>query len=439
MRISRGIFFLGFLIAGLFVLAPATAWAQASITGVVRDTSGAVSTGCDRRSVEPVAHRKGENGDDRQQRPLPDRRSPGRRLHASPSPWPGFTTVKREGVALEGTFTATINADLRVGALTETITVTGESPIVDVQSIKRQVVLDNETISAIPSSRSYNNLIQLMPNSINQAGAPTDVQVVPGMVVFGGFGGRSNEGRVNIDGISVGSAFNGAGVSSYIADVGNAREIAMTTSGGLGENEGGGPSLEHPAERGRQRAARHVLHHRRQRRHDRQQLQRRPEGSRPVHARRDAQGVGLQPRPRWTDQAGSPLVLLEPARGGERAHGARYVRQQERWRPEQVDGTRPTPAVPRCSPRHYRITALRLTGRPRRATSSSCSGISSVRAKAAPRPATRAARAAPRRATSSMRDRLPRRRRRRRPPSRPRRRATVTTATACRRRSGRRR
>ena len=156
---------------------------------------------------------------------------------------PGFTTVKREGVTLEGSFTATINADLRVGALTETVTVTGESPIVDVQSVKRQIVLDNDTISAIPSSRSYNNLIQLMPNSINQGGAPTDVQVVPGMVVFGGFGGRSNEGRVNVDGMSVGSAFNGAGVSSYIIDVGNAREIAMTTSGGLGENEGGGPAL----------------------------------------------------------------------------------------------------------------------------------------------------------------------------------------------------
>jgi hypothetical protein len=63
------------------------------------------------------------------------------------------------------------------------------------------------------------------------------------MVVFGGAGGRNNEGRVNIDGISVGSAFNGAGVSSYISDVGNAREIAMITSGGLGEVEGGGPSL----------------------------------------------------------------------------------------------------------------------------------------------------------------------------------------------------
>src|SRR6185503_14097630 len=67
--------------------------------------------------------------------------------------------------------------------------------------------------------------------------------VVPGMVVFGSAGGRGNEGRLQVDGLSVGSAFNGAGVSSYIPDVGNAQEIAMTTSGGLGEAEVGGPAL----------------------------------------------------------------------------------------------------------------------------------------------------------------------------------------------------
>ena len=161
---------------------------------------------------------------------------------------------------------------MRVGELTETITVTGESPIVDVQSIKRQMVLDNDIISAIPSSRSYNNLIQLIPNSVNQAGAPTDVQVVPGMVVFGGFGGRSNEGRVNVDGISVGSAFNGAGVSSYIADVGNAREIAMITSGGLGEVEGGGPALNVLPKEGGNAVRGTLLRRRRHKRNGRQQL-----------------------------------------------------------------------------------------------------------------------------------------------------------------------
>ena len=82
-----------------------------------------------------------------------------------------------------------------------------------------------------------------MPNTVVATGAASDVQVVPGMVVFGGAGGRSNEGRLQLDGISVGSAFNGGGVSAYIADVGNAQEVALTSSGGLGEAEVGGPSM----------------------------------------------------------------------------------------------------------------------------------------------------------------------------------------------------
>ena len=230
------------LVVALFLAAVPKVFAQASITGTVRDTSGAVLPGVTVEASSPALIEKVRTAttDGNGQFRIVDLRAG---EYAVTFSLAGFTTVKREGVALEGSFTATINIDMRVGELTETITVTGESPIVDVQSIKRDMVLDNDIISAIPSSRSYNNLIQLIPNSVNQAGAPTDVQVVPGMVVFGGFGGRSNEGRVNVDGISVGSAFNGAGVSSYIADVANAREIAMTTSGGLGESEGGGPSL----------------------------------------------------------------------------------------------------------------------------------------------------------------------------------------------------
>jgi hypothetical protein len=231
-----------YLVVAFFLAAAPSAFAQASITGTVRDSSGAVLPGVTVEAASPALIEKVRTAttDGNGQYRIVDLRAGEYTVTFTLS---GFSTVKREGVALEGTFTATINIDLRVGELTETITVTGESPIVDVQSVKRQMVLDNDIISAIPSSRSYNNLIQLIPNSVNQAGAPTDVQVVPGMVVFGGFGGRSNEGRVNVDGISVGSAFNGAGVSSYIADVANAREIAMTTSGGLGETEGGGPSL----------------------------------------------------------------------------------------------------------------------------------------------------------------------------------------------------
>ena len=345
----------------LFLVAPSSLLAQASITGAVRDSSGAVLPGVTVEASSPALIEKVADRDDRRQRPVPHRRSPARRLHRHVHAAGLHHGQARGHRPSTGTFTATINADLRVGALNETITVTGESPIVDVQSVKRQMVLDNDIISAIPSSRSYNNLIQLIPNSINQAGAPTDVQVVPGMVVFGGFGGRSNEGRVNVDGISVGSAFNGAGVSSYIADVGNAREIAMTTSGGLGEAEGGGPSLNVLPKEGGNAVRGTFFVTGATERHDRQQLHAGAEGSRLDHARRDAQGMGLQPRHRRPDRAGSPLVLRRTcARKAASARSracspTRTPAIPTKWTYE-ADTTRP--AVLAAS---YRITALRLT------------------------------------------------------------------------------
>ena len=136
-----------------------------------------------------------------------------------------------------------MNGELRVGTLEETVTVTGETPIVDVQSVRLQTVMNNDMISALPTSRAYNSLMTLMPNAVAAGGAASDVQTVPGMVVFGGAGGRGNEGRLQLDGLSVGSAFNGAGVSAYIPDIGNAAEISMVSSGGLGEAEVGGPTM----------------------------------------------------------------------------------------------------------------------------------------------------------------------------------------------------
>ena len=156
---------------------------------------------------------------------------------------PGFNTFKRDGVELTGQFTATINADLRVGALEETVTVTGETPIVDVQSVRRQTVIDGDVIKDLPAARSYAGVMMLIPATTTQAGGNLDIQVTPGMLVFGGAGGRNNEARIQVDGLNTGAAFNGAGVSSYMPDISNAQEIVTTTSGGLGEAEVGGPSF----------------------------------------------------------------------------------------------------------------------------------------------------------------------------------------------------
>jgi hypothetical protein len=83
----------------------------------------------------------------------------------------------------------------------------------------------------------------LMPSVITQAGTSADVQVTPGMVVFGGAGGRNNEGRLTVDGLNTGASLNGAGVSGYNADLLNAQEVVTTNSGGLGEAEVGGPAI----------------------------------------------------------------------------------------------------------------------------------------------------------------------------------------------------
>src|SRR5262249_27092593 len=75
----------------------------------------------------------------------------------------GFATVKRDGVELSGTATVTINADLKVGAVEETITVTGETPVVDVQNSRQEQVLTKDTIRDIPTSRQYYSVATLVP------------------------------------------------------------------------------------------------------------------------------------------------------------------------------------------------------------------------------------------------------------------------------------
>lgn len=123
------------------VLLPAAARAQvnvaASIAGVVRDTSGAVLPGVTVEASSPALIEKLRFAvtDGTGQYLLVDLR-PG--TYIVTFSLPGFSTVRREGIELSGSFTATVNADLRVGSLEETITVIGETPIVDVRSTRRQ-------------------------------------------------------------------------------------------------------------------------------------------------------------------------------------------------------------------------------------------------------------------------------------------------------------
>jgi hypothetical protein len=171
--------------------------------------------------------------------------------HAVTFALPGFNSVKREGIALTGSFTATVNAELPVGALEETVTVTGESPIVDVQSVRRQQVLTDDVVKVIPTARVYHSLMALIPGITLSGNSDVGGLGGPAVIVFAMHGGRMSEGRLQLDGTSTGAAVGGSGTSYYVVDVGNAQEVTFSTSGGMGESETGGPVMNVVPRQGR--------------------------------------------------------------------------------------------------------------------------------------------------------------------------------------------
>src|SRR6266850_3103975 len=227
-----------FVLAAL-VLVPAAAFAQASITGVVKDSSGAVLPGVTVEAASPVLIEKtrGAVSDSTGQYRIVDLR-PG--TYDVTFTLTGFQTVKREGIVLSGTFVASVNADMKVGALAETITVTGETPVVDVQSAKRETVLNGDVIESLPGTHAYGTLLNAIPgltvDSNGLANSPT-------MTFFTARGGSTNEGRMTINGMNVAASFNGGGVSSLVYDSNNVDEVSVVLAGGMGETDVGGPVM----------------------------------------------------------------------------------------------------------------------------------------------------------------------------------------------------
>ena len=140
---------------------PGLAAAQ-SLAGTVRDTSGAVLPGVTIEASSPALITKVRTGvsDDTGQYRIPDL-PPG--TYKVTFTLPGFATVVREGLELSGGGVMTIGAEMRVGGLEESITVTGESPVVDVQTARQQMTIDGDIVRALPASRSYGNYIAAIP------------------------------------------------------------------------------------------------------------------------------------------------------------------------------------------------------------------------------------------------------------------------------------
>jgi hypothetical protein len=157
--------FARYLAYACLVLWPAVASAQTStIAGTVKDTSGAILPGVTVEVSSPALIEKTRSAvtDGNGQFQIAQLR-PG--TYSVTFTLPGFSTVKRDGVELTSDFTATINADLKVGTVEETITVSAESPVVDVSNITTRQVMTRDVLDAIPTGRNIQAVGIMIPGT----------------------------------------------------------------------------------------------------------------------------------------------------------------------------------------------------------------------------------------------------------------------------------
>src|SRR5215510_10940252 len=161
-----------------------------SLAGTVHDSSGAVLPGVTIEASSPALITKVRTGvsDGSGQYRIPDL-PPG--TYKISFTLTGFATVVREGVELSGGGVMTIGAEMRVGDLAESLTVTGESPVVDVQTARQQTVIDGDIVRGLPASRSYGNYIAVIP-AINGTQTPGGSSATVNNF-FSVRGGRSTE------------------------------------------------------------------------------------------------------------------------------------------------------------------------------------------------------------------------------------------------------
>lgn len=221
-------------VIGIMALVPASAHAQlgASIAGVVKDSSGAVLPGVTVEATSPALIEKSRAvvTDGNGAYSIIDLR-PG--AYTVTFTLTGFSSVKREGIALSGTFNSVANAEMRVGSLQETITVTGEAPIVDVKSATRQKVLDRAMIDFLPSARSQQSLAALIPGMSNTNITDQDVGGSGGdkMTDMSIHGSKVTDQRQMVNGLSIGGVARAGQATSTPPSMTAMQEVTIDTSG----------------------------------------------------------------------------------------------------------------------------------------------------------------------------------------------------------------
>jgi hypothetical protein len=151
----------------------------------------------------------------------------------------GFTTVTRQGIRVSVGFTATVDVEVGVASLAESVTVTGEAPVVDLSSTELATTFDKNLLAAIPSgSRDYWSLLATTPSvqvSKFDVGGSAAMTVLPVSVY-----GITGQERPLVEGIISNSATGGVGFSFY-GDYGSFEEVSVSTAGHSAET--GSPGL----------------------------------------------------------------------------------------------------------------------------------------------------------------------------------------------------
>jgi hypothetical protein len=225
--------------AGALLLSTA-AYAQSAITGVVKDTTGAAMPGVTVEASSDVLIEKvkADVSDASGNYRIADLR-PG--TYSVTFTLPGFKTYRRDGLLLPAEFTATVNGELAVGQLEETITVTGASPVVDVTTAAKTSVLDREAIDLIPTGRSIQGMAQLVVGvnlSLPDTGGARAMQ----QTYMSTHGMSTANTTVLVDGMMTNGLQGDGAIQSYYNDAMNS-EVSYQTSGIGAETSSGGVRL----------------------------------------------------------------------------------------------------------------------------------------------------------------------------------------------------
>ena len=210
---------------------PAAAYAQASFSGIVKDTSGAVLPGVNVEASSPVLIEKSRSAvTDGEGRYIIQDLRPG--TYRVAFTLPGFKTVVRDAVELLGTSVVTVNADMAIGTVEETITVSGATPTVDLQSTTRQVSITQEIVSQLPSSRNPFALGVLIPG-VQQSFGGRDVggAVVAEVAALAANGGRTGDQRMMVNGVALSSGIAGGWGGGAVPNASGTQEFAIDVSG----------------------------------------------------------------------------------------------------------------------------------------------------------------------------------------------------------------